>query len=385
LGRDTPACTGGRAMTPRADEGRSLSERIEASAARTRAAYGSQAASANTDCPLAGGEGVPEHGGNCAECGREAGATRSHSLVRSAEAEAEAARFYDDLQREGNLGGVELSRLNEEKGNMLGVLLCVDAAGETQVLRAFSGAIDESGIRDAEGYSNSIPPADSARAAELERELAQVKENIVNETAASDRALKAYQDAKSAQEPAIKEKIAKLGPIYRRTDIDKPEKDRLAAALKAEKAEIEARYDPEKQAYEQASAKVRKLEAQRDSLTQQVSEQYAGEREITNFKGESKKQKDACTDAARVSDGRTGNCAAPKLLADAQRKGWTPVGIAEIWIGKDLGTQKDFGESGAYVPSCECCRAILGHTLCGLAERQEEIAPELDIMADEAR
>ena len=101
---------------------------------------------------------IPEHAGNCANCSKPAD-TRSHSLIQSEEARAEAALFYNDIRAAGTLGEVHVARLNQEKGNMLGVLLCVDAAGETQVLRAFSGAIDDTGTEMRPG----IPAASAPR------------------------------------------------------------------------------------------------------------------------------------------------------------------------------------------------------------------------------
>jgi len=209
-----------------------------------------------------------------------------------------------------------------------------------------------------------------------------VKKDIVTATAAAERERLAYAAARDAQADAVKAVQGKITAIYKTKGLTRSKKEENAAPLLKQKENIEERYATEKAAFDQAAAALMPLEARRDELTQQIGEQYSGARQMTNFDGVTKTQREACIDQDRVADGRTGNCAAPKLIADAQSRGWIPVGIAEIWIGKDLGTQKDFGHSRAYVPSCECCRAILGFALCGLAEEQARRADVLDTQSE---
>lgn len=61
----------------------------------------------------------------------------------------------------------------------------------------------------------------------------------------------------------------------------------------------------------------------------------------------------------------TGECCAPKLLHHAALHGLTPVGLAEIYVGREnrSGT-RHHGEF--YAPCAEKCQPILGFLLCGL-------------------
>ncbi|WP_074958283.1 RluA family pseudouridine synthase [Myxococcus fulvus] len=67
----------------------------------------------------------------------------------------------------------------------------------------------------------------------------------------------------------------------------------------------------------------------------------------------------------RPVPGGAGECAAPKLLAQAYRQGLKPLALAEFWWG----AQPEGGGrvSGAYYPACDSkCRAVLGYMLEGL-------------------
>jgi len=361
-------------MIPHDDDALSPSNRIDAAYARALAAHADQALHAQIDCLLAGGAGVPPHGGNCAKC-TVAGVVRSHSLIRSLEAEREVRRFYNDIRAADALGGVPVTRLDDEKGNMLGALMCVDEHGNTQVLRAFSGFIDESGVNDAPGCCPMIPPPDQAAAGMLQDELDTVLIAIAGAEANVKTSRGLLRAAQSVQADKVKAVQVRITAIYKDKELGtKADKDEAAAPLKIEKAGIEALYADEQRAYDEAAAVAAPFTTRRDVLRDEISEQYSGARLLTNFAGDPRQtQRQACTDLTKVRDGRTGNCAAPKMIAEAQRLGWTPVAIAEIWIGHDQGTQKDFlngDPNGTYVPSCECCRSILGFALCGLLEKQ---------------
>ncbi len=59
----------------------------------------------------------------------------------------------------------------------------------------------------------------------------------------------------------------------------------------------------------------------------------------------------------------TGDCAAPKLLSFANKRGFTPISLIEFYWGK---TSKDgLKEEGIFYPACaERCQKILGTLLC---------------------
>jgi tRNA pseudouridine32 synthase / 23S rRNA pseudouridine746 synthase len=369
-------------MNPRADQGLTAAQKIHASAARTRASYQDQVLSAVKDCPLrGGGETVPAHGGNCVAC-REANPPKlSHSILRSAEAEAEAQAFYQEIRANGHLGGVPVADLDTRKGNMIGVLLCIDDAGNTRVLRAFSNFVDESNVSYVPGCSPAIPPADPAEISRLQNELAAAQAGLPALQQAATATRTALNAAEQPHIAALNDLQRQITAVYRNRALLPDQRQTQLQPLMDQKAAIEGHYAAEKTAADLARRNLQDAERNINDLRAEITERNYGGRTLTNFKNESKTIRQACTEAARADDGRTGNCAAPKMIAEAQRNGWTPVAIAELWIGGDLGTQRDFGLNNNFVPSCECCRAILGFALCGIEEKQRARRTELEAQA----
>jgi DNA repair exonuclease SbcCD ATPase subunit len=105
-----------------------------------------------------------------------------------------------------------------------------------------------------------------------------------------------------------------------------------------------------------------------------VVSDWCENRVMTNYAGQVKSFKEMCepNDPELYQDGRMGSCAAPRLLAQAQKNGWTPVSISEFWVGKDQGAQQDFKKNDRFVPSCDCCRSFMGFALHGLGTSQEK-------------
>ncbi len=61
----------------------------------------------------------------------------------------------------------------------------------------------------------------------------------------------------------------------------------------------------------------------------------------------------------------TGECCTPKLLDYAARKGLTPIGICEFFIGGD--TRSGSCRHGRFYPPCPSkCQPLIGFMLCGL-------------------
>jgi hypothetical protein len=106
-----------------------------------------------------------------------------------------------------------------------------------------------------------------------------------------------------------------------------------------------------------------------------LREDDARSRKLTNPRGQKANFEEACEpkSAKMHAKGQTGWCAAPKLLAEAQKQGLTPISMAEFWMGKPVGNNQDKD----LVPSCECCRSFLGFTLCGLEEAQSAKVSQL--------
>jgi tRNA pseudouridine32 synthase / 23S rRNA pseudouridine746 synthase len=67
--------------------------------------------------------------------------------------------------------------------------------------------------------------------------------------------------------------------------------------------------------------------------------------------------------------GGAGDCAAPKLLADAYRRGLRPLALAEFWVGAP--PRSGDRRNGSFYPACHGkCGPILAHMLDGLPAEQ---------------
>ena len=202
-------------------------------------------------------------------------------------------------------------------GKMFGVLVVAEPGGRLGYLCAFSGMLD--GAWNVEGFA---PPLFDpvARAAFLPAGEAEL-------------AAWGQQHAELLREEAqVRAQIA--------------EHDRALAELR----ELEAR-----------RAEVEHLRAERSrALWWQVAHSYV----IPNARGESLPL--AALFAPRPPPGGAGDCAAPKLLAQAYRHHLEPVALAEFWWGAPpLDGRR---QSGAYYPACESkCGTVLPYMLQGLS------------------
>ena len=87
---------------------------------------------------------------------------------------------------------------------------------------------------------------------------------------------------------------------------------------------------------------------------------------MTNFRGETLPITAIFNKGPTKLPGGTGDCAAPKLLAEAVRLGLRPTGICEIFIGATGGMSTTKGD-GKFYDACEQrCEQIAGYMLCGL-------------------
>lgn len=93
---------------------------------------------------------------------------------------------------------------------------------------------------------------------------------------------------------------------------------------------------------------------------------------VTNFRGETAPITAIYSRGPTKLPGGVGDCAAPKLLAEAARLGLQPTGIAEIFIGATGGMSTTKGD-GQFYDACEQrCEQIAGFMLCGLDVVVEE-------------
>jgi hypothetical protein len=112
-----------------------------------------------------------------------------------------------------------------------------------------------------------------------------------------------------------------------------------------------------------AKEEIDDLVKERASLAKLALEEVQSHYLLTNFRGETRSISDAFVGKL---PGGVGDCAAPKLVAEAKRRGLIPVGIAEIFVGATGGMSMSKGD-GVLYDACEArCEKIAGFMLCGL-------------------
>ena len=103
-----------------------------------------------------------------------------------------------------------------------------------------------------------------------------------------------------------------------------------------------------------------------------------------NAKGESKGLPDIFADAGRTPPSGTGECCAPRLLQEAYRNGWTPLDMAEFWMGDS--PQDELREEGRFYPACRSrCKPILEFMLQGLEVAENPLLKRNRAMADKLK
>ena len=97
------------------------------------------------------------------------------------------------------------------------------------------------------------------------------------------------------------------------------------------------------------------------SLQEWIFRQYR----VMNALGEEKSILDVFSERGIVPPAGTGDCAAPKLLDFAFRKGLRPLAMGEFWYGRS--PQKEVREQGRFYPSCTGkCGPLLSWMMKGL-------------------
>lgn len=118
--------------------------------------------------------------------------------------------------------------------------------------------------------------------------------------------------------------------------------------------------------------RVKQLIKERARLANLALEEVRCHQLVTNFRGETSPITAIYSRGPTKLPGGVGDCAAPKLLAEAARLGLQPTGIAEIFIGATGGMSTTKGD-GQFYDACEQrCEQIAGFMLCGLDVVVEE-------------
>lgn len=87
---------------------------------------------------------------------------------------------------------------------------------------------------------------------------------------------------------------------------------------------------------------------------------------VHNALGEAKSILDIFAERGLVPPSGTGDCAAPKMLEEAYRRGWTPLSMGEFWCGASP-RSGEVREHGRFYPSCTGkCGPLLSFMMQGL-------------------
>jgi hypothetical protein len=105
------------------------------------------------------------------------------------------------------------------------------------------------------------------------------------------------------------------------------------------------------------------LKQERKKLSQDLMIELHDMYRLNNFLGETTSLREAF-----IGDGiptGTGDCAAPKLLNEAAKRGITPTGLVEFYWGRENRSKTKFHKQ--FYGACENkCQPILGYLLCGI-------------------
>lgn len=111
---------------------------------------------------------------------------------------------------------------------------------------------------------------------------------------------------------------------------------------------------------------IKDLTKERSRLSTLCIDELRRHQILKNFRGIRMPIKDAFVKGPTKLPGGTGDCAAPKLVAQAVKLGLKPTGICEIFIGATGGMSTTKGD-GKFYDACEPrCQQIAGYMLCGL-------------------
>lgn len=276
--------------------------------------------------------------GDCGDCGVRHALPQGRARLHALEVMEEFRRL-DRLDYRASESDADpklrFQSLFAARGNMFGVLECVDKNGRVFFLRAFSSLAE--GIRDVEGW---VLPILSAS----------VYEDIILPAQAEIKRLTGELEGGMASSPGTHN----------------------VPGAKAERALLDERRRVSRELWDQMCSLYR----------------------FRNFRGEERRLREAVLPDTPITGGM-GECCAPKLLQHAALNGLRPLSIAEFYWGAtelsaDLKPNEDRAESGSisrrarargdrvrakkeqkqsgeFYPSCEArCQPLLGFMLCGV-------------------
>ncbi|MBX5482267.1 MAG: hypothetical protein IRZ16_10590 [Myxococcaceae bacterium] len=290
-----------------------------------------------------------------------------------------AREAAEALVRDLRAGRVPIGAADLARGKMFGVLVVEAAGGAVQTLRAFSGqlggrwevpgfvppVVDEARrLREIAPGEAQIAactariealendPAWASARAELEALRARHQRALAELKAQHQRAREARARRRAATD-ADSDRLAQLSAESWDEDVALR---RMKAAFRAERAPLEAKLAA-------FASALRTLKAERVALSQKVSWRLYELYQFVDATGRTATLRELF--APEVPSSGTGDCAAAKLLAFANRARLRPVAIAEFWWGAP--TASTGRTPGTFAPACETkCRRLLPFPLHGV-------------------
>ncbi|HEY9615394.1 MAG TPA: pseudouridine synthase [Microcoleaceae cyanobacterium] len=307
-------------------------------------------------------------------------------LPRTWEVEAIARQLMQELSTDDRYG---------REGKMYGVLLVETAAGERQVLKAFSGLLQ--GERMVAGWVPPIPGRDRVAIEEAQTlaALDAIKQELIYLQQLPERsqyaALCEHCD-RVLQQLTVSHRQRQLSrEQQRQIFLETLDGEQLEIQLKqlahqSQRDGIERRQlkrqqaaelEPLKQSLEVADQRIRTLKQQRKTLSRQLQTQMHQHYWITNFAGQSFALNQVMPGGTMPTG--TGECCAPKLLHYAATQGLRPIAMAEFWWGGDAPNGDRI--SGEFYGACvERCQPLMGFLLSGLSSQLSKDPPVVQIL-----
>ena len=271
-------------------------------------------------------------------------------------------------------------------GKMLGVLIVSNDRGQIGYLCAFSGNI--AGHNHLEGF---VPPIfdllDPSGYFKIKEAEITAVNNAISALEKSS-GLKSLRQESARAEACRNEEItlqkARMAISKRerdeiRSEISDPSRlEDLVRESQFEKAELrrlklgwEERIRSIKDQIQAIEEELRIMKRRRAEMSDELQKWIFSQFIVHNALGESASIREIFSRTGTIPPGGTGECAAPKLLEHAFRKGLKPLAMGEFWYGRSPATA--VRTHGHFYPSCTSkCGPLLSYMLQGLEIGQEE-------------
>lgn len=293
------------------------------------------------------------------------------------------------------LAGNPILEKEAKKGKMFGVLVVRDCDGNLGFLAAFSGLL--CGSNRVEGF---VPPvydllSPGGYFKQEETEISLLNERI-KEAECSDGYLAATASVRALQQ-SMEQELSAMRESMRESKL---RRSNLRAAGTLSPAELEALVREsqfQKAELKRATARWRQEIARSEEALKPLAEHINAMREerkrrsaelqrwlfsqyvVLNGAGEKKSLLDIfAAHSGIIPPGGSGECAAPKLLQYAYLHRYTPLAMAEFWVGGS--PQGEVRRDGCFYGSCKSkCEPILAFMLQGLDVEENALEKGGDI------